>query len=639
MCVPARLPEIDRMCSEEVHYARVVAVDEVDYDGWVYDFDVPEHHNYVAGGALMHNTVEGITFCRQHPGPYIIICPAIAKPVWQREVEKWSPDTPVLVAEGLDPTKSTAHWTWPRDGEQVFIVINYELLDYRFSHGERGRRAKLRDAGKHEEADQIVPHPPLWLERFYDAVFRGERVVGRQPAYTAGAIVLDEAHAVKKGRQVRAMGVEALTRAMPGAKRLALTGTPVYNRIVDLHAVLDWLRPGMFGSWYDFACWYASGYRNSFGFRAVDVARGPELRHRMQWVCRRRTRDEVLHTLPPISREVRSVEDEPTAGKMRRLAAKGVRGLKAALRLGSRKKMKAAFELMEGLSERAVVFGYRVNTVREAFNMACGAKVELVEEDEAAVAEGEWLGATGDDDAEGVRESEVMGRARPVRECIAEGQAEGVRESEVIGRALKEEECEDLRRSSTERGSRPRARGSKATVKVAGTSGYFGDGTACFQIDGRIANSKRQRVISEFTQAEVPAVLFATIDCLKEAVSLTAASFVVFMDIDYLPMKMLQAEARFHRYGQNRRVHVIYLCVKDSPDERTAQFVVEKLAHSGEVLGLSKGEADLKAKVGGMLEDKDKSVLAELFARLTAGGGLDVGALDDWADDDAEVLL
>jgi len=40
----------------EVFFAKVTRVEEVALDGWVYDFEVPEHHSFVAGGMLAHNT-------------------------------------------------------------------------------------------------------------------------------------------------------------------------------------------------------------------------------------------------------------------------------------------------------------------------------------------------------------------------------------------------------------------------------------------------------------------------------------------------------------------------------------------------------------------------------------------------------
>ena len=47
---------------QEVFYLTVERIEEVDYDGWVYDFEVPEHHNFVAGGMLAHNTSALLSF-------------------------------------------------------------------------------------------------------------------------------------------------------------------------------------------------------------------------------------------------------------------------------------------------------------------------------------------------------------------------------------------------------------------------------------------------------------------------------------------------------------------------------------------------------------------------------------------------
>ncbi|WP_328953566.1 DEAD/DEAH box helicase [Kitasatospora purpeofusca] len=57
-------------------------------------------------------------------------------------------------------------------------------------------------------------------------------------------IVADEAQHIKNrsARQSRAL------RSLRSGPRIALTGTPVENRLADLHAVLDFANPGLFGS-------------------------------------------------------------------------------------------------------------------------------------------------------------------------------------------------------------------------------------------------------------------------------------------------------------------------------------------------------------------------------------------------------
>jgi len=57
-------------------------------------------------------------------------------------------------------------------------------------------------------------------------------------------LVVDEAHQIKN----RAAAQSRAIRSLPARHRLALTGTPVENRLADLHAVLDLTNPGRFGS-------------------------------------------------------------------------------------------------------------------------------------------------------------------------------------------------------------------------------------------------------------------------------------------------------------------------------------------------------------------------------------------------------
>jgi len=39
---------LQRLLDQEVFYCRIKAIEDVEYDGWVYDFEVTDHHNFVA---------------------------------------------------------------------------------------------------------------------------------------------------------------------------------------------------------------------------------------------------------------------------------------------------------------------------------------------------------------------------------------------------------------------------------------------------------------------------------------------------------------------------------------------------------------------------------------------------------------
>ena len=42
------------LLDKEVFYCQIQEVEDVEYDGWVYDFEVREHHNFVANNILCH---------------------------------------------------------------------------------------------------------------------------------------------------------------------------------------------------------------------------------------------------------------------------------------------------------------------------------------------------------------------------------------------------------------------------------------------------------------------------------------------------------------------------------------------------------------------------------------------------------
>ena len=63
-------------------------------------------------------------------------------------------------------------------------------------------------------------------------------------ALTWDAVVIDEAQHVKNSRTAAARAL----RSLPARHRIALTGTPVENRLEDLRAILDLVNPGLLGS-------------------------------------------------------------------------------------------------------------------------------------------------------------------------------------------------------------------------------------------------------------------------------------------------------------------------------------------------------------------------------------------------------
>ena len=136
------------------------------------------------------------------PGPSLLVVPASLLGNWRREAERFAPS---LALQFLHPAET--------DRETLAAVA-------------AAPAQRLAEFDLAVTTYAMLPRQP-WL--------------GDVPW---GLVVLDEAQAVKNPatRQSRAV------RALPARARIALTGTPIENRLGDLWALFDFLNPGLLGS-------------------------------------------------------------------------------------------------------------------------------------------------------------------------------------------------------------------------------------------------------------------------------------------------------------------------------------------------------------------------------------------------------
>jgi superfamily II DNA or RNA helicase len=128
----------------------------------------------------------------RHRGPLLVVCPASLLGNWQRELARFAPDVPVRRYHG-----GARHLDGVAVNEAVLVTYGVVRRD----------RAALAGIG--------------W-----------------------DLVVADEAQHVKNplSRSAREL------RQVPATARLALTGTPVENRLSDLWSILDWTTPGLLGT-------------------------------------------------------------------------------------------------------------------------------------------------------------------------------------------------------------------------------------------------------------------------------------------------------------------------------------------------------------------------------------------------------
>ena len=115
-------------------------------------------------------------------------------------------------------------------------------------------------------------------------------------------LVLDEAQFVKNARAK----TYACARRVRAPFRLAITGTPLENSLMDLWALLSIAAPGLFPSSDRFAEYYRRPIE-----RQRDATRLAQLRRRIRPVLLRRTKDAVAAELPPKQEQVVEVELHP----------------------------------------------------------------------------------------------------------------------------------------------------------------------------------------------------------------------------------------------------------------------------------------------------------------------------------------
>jgi len=147
--------------------------------------------------------------------PFLLICPTSVVGNWRKEAERFAPSLRVLVHHGLDRHEGEA---FEREAKRHDLIVStYSLV--------------------HRDLAQLQ-------------------------AVQWDGLVLDEAQNIKnpQAKQTRAL------RKLAAPRRLALTGTPVENRLQELWSIMEFLNPGYLGSEASFRRRYAlpiERYRDS----------------------------------------------------------------------------------------------------------------------------------------------------------------------------------------------------------------------------------------------------------------------------------------------------------------------------------------------------------------------------------------
>ena len=393
--------------------------------------------------------------------PSLIICPAVVRPNWRKETEKWLPGRSIC---------------YIRDGKSEvtqadITIINYDLL------------------GKHLD---------VLLEREWQA------------------IVVDESHYIKNHKAQRTEFVKRLASNLP--YRFLLSGTPITNKPIELVPQLEALGvlDNVFGGFSAFAERYTHG-RWAYFEGAQNLK---ELNEKLRQHCYvRRLKRDVLTSLPAKRRLTQWVELDTIA---------------------------------EYRSAQRDLIGYVKKQAQKNLDfLASIAHVSKEEQQEAKKVRGEDAG-------ERALRGHLLVQISKLRQIAARGKI-------AAAKAWIEEYLNQV--------------GAKLVV-FAWHDEVIREIAEAFhapRIAGDIGAEERQKAVERFQTDPDCRVIVCNIRAGGQGITLTAAATTCFIEMDWTPAMLRQAEDRIHRIGQEAEIVENYYLMADvSIDKYMGRLIIEK---------------------------------------------------------------
>lgn len=336
----------------------------------------------------------------------------------------------------------------------------------------------------------------------------------------------DESHFLKNSKSQRTQNIvghwdnDPAKRIYPirAKRRVFLTGTPVLNRPKELWTTVRALdRHGLGSDWFDFHRTYCAAYKDRFGWQIDGASNLEELQSRLRSsIMLRRKKADVLKELPPKRRQIIMLEPVTLGAKQ---ALKNEEELK---------KTEAEIEAL-----RAEVEALSVNQADAKYKAAVQklASFENVAFNETSK----------------VRHRTALAKLPMVMDHLVNVLAS---EDKIVIFAHHHDVIDCL---------------------VEGLAEY---GVVSF--DGRTNVERRQAAVDVFQNDPKTRVIIGSIGAMGSGWTLTAASYVAFTELDWVPGNMSQAEDRLHRIGQTESILVQHLMLNGSFDGKMAKTIVSK---------------------------------------------------------------
>ncbi len=125
---------------------------------------------------------------------------------------------------------------------------------------------------------------------------------------------------------------------------------------------------------------------------------------------------------------------------------------------------------------------------------------------------------------------------------------------------------------------------------VAGLQAEIADDERVVSMTGDLQMMARQIAVDAFQKDPKVRVIVGTIGAMGVGWTLTAADYVIFVELDPVPGRMTQAEDRAHRIGQRKSILIQHLVSNGSLCARMARICVRKQAVLSKVLDFAGAE-------------------------------------------------
>ncbi len=204
-------------------------------------------------------------------GPRLVVCPNSVKGSWVKQLKLWlGRDGAYQAIDAGTATKRHAQLeSVALSGEDAWAIVNWEQLRVHKVKKTVHRRNGCISKRIVEEMKEPLFESAPWI-----------------------AVVADEAHRAKNRKAAQTRGLWR-TRADDGLM-LAMTGTPLMNSPDELWAILKWLWPKEYTSYWRFYEQYVEYTEGYFGKTIVGVKNPDALRFELNGRLARRTQGQVL---------------------------------------------------------------------------------------------------------------------------------------------------------------------------------------------------------------------------------------------------------------------------------------------------------------------------------------------------------